>query len=171
MENSSLKKIQAIFMDVDGVLTNGKIILGTNNTELKEFNVKDGLAITIAKKQGLKIGFITSRTSEVVERRGRELGVDFLFQGVTDKLLKLKEIGSSKNISLENICYIGDDLPDLDALLAVGFSATVSDACEEVNSRVAFVSTKKGGEGAVREIIETILKAQDKWIANKSPGV
>lgn len=167
MENSSLKKIQAIFMDVDGVLTNGKIILGTNNIELKEFNVKDGLAITMAKRQELKVGFITSRTSEVVERRGQELGVDFLFQGVTDKLLKLKEISSSENIPLQNICYIGDDLPDLDALLAVGFSATVSDACEEVKSRVAFVSTKNGGEGAVREIIEIILKAQNNWKINE----
>ena len=162
-KEDNLKKIQAIMMDVDGVLTDAKIILGSNNIELKAFNVRDGLAITIASKCGLKIGFITGRTSDVVGVRGEDLKVDYIYQGVTDKLSKLKEIASDEEIPLENICYIGDDLVDIKLLNAVGFSATVADAPEEVRSCVSFISSKKGGDGAVREIIEYILKAQGKW--------
>lgn len=162
MKKDNLERIQAIMMDVDGVLTDAKIILGSN-IELKVFNVRDGLAIAVAKKCGLKTGFITSRVSDAVERRGKELDVDYIYQGVKDKLSKLNEIISKEGISLENVCYVGDDLVDIEVLNAVGFSATVADAPEEVKSCASFVSSKKGGEGAVREIIEHILKAQSKW--------
>lgn len=161
--NSNLKDISAIIMDVDGILTDGKIILGSGNIELKSFHVRDGMAINIARNCGMKIGFITSRTSEVVKNRSEELKIDYLFQGVRNKLSKLLEISSSENIPLENICYIGDDIPDIPALRRVGFAATVSDAPDEVKSSVSYVSKNKGGMEAVRDIIQYILISQGKW--------
>lgn len=162
-KNYNINDICAIIMDVDGVLTDGKIILGSGNAEFKAFNVRDGMAIDIARKCGMKIGFMTSRTSEVVGKRGKELKIDYLFQGVRNKLSKLMEISSSENIPLEKICYIGDDIGDIPVLKRVGFAATVSDAPEEVKSRVSYVSKNKGGMEAVRDIIQYILTAQNKW--------
>ena len=150
-------------MDVDGVLTDGKIILGNGNIELKAFNVRDGLAISLASKNGLKTAFITSRISEAVTRRGKELKVDYLRQGATNKLDELNKIVAHAKITLDEVCYIGDDLIDIELLKVVGFSATVVDAPKEVKSCVSFVSNKQGGEGAVREIIELILKTRGNW--------
>lgn len=162
-KNFNLNDIRAIIMDVDGILTDGKIILGSGTIELKAFHVRDGMAITIARKCGMKIGFITSRTSEVVEKRGKELKIDYLCQGVRNKLSKLVEISSSENIPLEKICYIGDDIGDIPVLKRVGFAATVSDAPEEVKSCAAYVSKNNGGMEAARDIIQYILIAQNKW--------
>jgi 3-deoxy-D-manno-octulosonate 8-phosphate phosphatase (KDO 8-P phosphatase) len=167
MGKGELKDIRAIVMDVDGVLTDGKIILGSNGTEMKSFNVRDGFAITAARRHGIKIGFITSRKSEAVEMRGRELGVDYLFQGVDEKLGKLAEICSSEGITMREVCYIGDDLIDIPPLEKAGFPATVADAPEEVRSHASFISSKKGGDGAVREIIEHILKGQGRWAGKR----
>ena len=150
-------------MDVDGVLTDGKIILGNRTLELKAFNVRDGMAINIAHKCGMKIGFITGRTSEAVEKRSKELKVDYLFQGVKNKLYKLIEISSSENIPLEKTCYIGDDITDIPVLRRVEFSATVADAPEEVKSCVSYISKNNGGNGAVHDIIRHILTVQKKW--------
>lgn len=162
-KNYSLNDIRAIIMDVDGILTDGKIILGSGNTEFKAFHVRDGMAINIARKCGMKIGFITSRTSEVVQKRSEELKIHYLFQGVKNKLSKLIEISSSENIPLEEICYIGDDIGDIPILKRVGFAATTCDAPEEVKSFVNYVSKNKGGMEAVRDIIQYILIAQNKW--------
>ena len=162
-QESNLKNIRAIIMDVDGVLTDGRIILGSGNAELKSFNIRDGMAITIARRCGVKIGFITSRTSEAVERRAKELQIDYLCQGVRDKLAKLKEISQSENIPLKSICFIGDDIIDIPILRRVGFSATVLDAPDEVKSCVSYVSQNRGGKEAVRDIIRHILVSQDKW--------
>lgn len=158
-----MKNIRAIILDVDGVLTDGKIILGGGNAELKSFHVQDGMAITIARNCGIKIGFVTNRTSEATEKRAKELKINYLFQGVKDKLSKLREISRSENIPLKNICYVGDDITDIPALQRVGFSATVFDAPKEIKSRVSYVSKNRGGNGAVRDIIETILTCQGKW--------
>jgi len=162
-QNDNLNNIRAIIMDVDGVLTDGMIILGSGNAELKAFHVRDGMAIIIARRCGIKIGFITGRTSEVVQRRGEELQIDYLFQGTRDKLSKLMEISISKNMPLENICYIGDDIIDIPILKRVGFSATVLDAPDEVKSCVSYVSKNRGGREAVRDIIIHILVKQGKW--------
>ena len=162
-KNKDLNDIRAIIMDVDGVLTDGSVLLGNSDTELKSFNIRDGMAITIARRAGIKIGFITSRNSEAVQRRGEELEVDYLFQGVRDKLTRLRELSNSENIPLESICYIGDDIIDIPVLRKAGFSATVSDAPDEVKSCVSFISQNKGGREAVREIIRHILVSQDKW--------
>lgn len=162
-QRSDMNDIQAIIMDVDGVLSDGMVILGDGKTELKSFNVRDGMAITIARRCGIKIGFITSRTSEAVQRRGEELQIDYLLQGVRDKLIKLMELSASEKIPLKNICYIGDDIIDIPALKRVGFSATVLDAPDEVKYWVSYVSKNKGGREAVRDIIRHILVRQGRW--------
>ncbi len=162
-KKSRIKDIEAVFMDVDGVLTNGMIILGGKDLELKCFHVRDGMAITIARQCGMKIGFITSRSSDIVKRRGEELGVDYIFQGIHDKVAKLREISNSQNIPLNRICYVGDDINDIPVLRKVGFSATVYDAPAEVKSSVDYISCNRGGSEAVRDIIQQILTAQGKW--------
>lgn len=162
-EKNGLNDIRAIFMDVDGVLTDGGIIIGSGGVELKSFHVRDGMAINIARRTGMTIGFLTSRTSDVVKRRAEELNIDYLFQSVNNKLSKLMEISSSENIPLKDICYIGDDIIDIPILRRVGFSATVSDAPDEVKNCVSYISEKKGGIEAVRDIIQYVLIAQNKW--------
>jgi 3-deoxy-D-manno-octulosonate 8-phosphate phosphatase (KDO 8-P phosphatase) len=150
-------------MDVDGVLTDGTVFLGNGNTELKSFNVRDGMAISIAHKSGIKIGFLTSRKSEAVEKRGEELKIEYLCQGVRDKLSKVKEISRSEGVSLGQICYIGDDIIDIPVLKKVGFAATVADAPEEVKAHVNYISVNKGGHEAVRDIIQHIMTRQNSW--------
>lgn len=146
-------------MDVDGVLTDGRIILGKNE-ELKFFNAHDGMGITLAKKSGMKIGIITSRTSKAVERRAEELEMDYIIQGNKNKLESLNKILKVENIDYQNVCYIGDDIIDIPLLRKVGFSATVNDAPEYVKSEASYISDKPGGRGAVRDIIEYILKCK-----------
>jgi 3-deoxy-D-manno-octulosonate 8-phosphate phosphatase (KDO 8-P phosphatase) len=174
----ALEDIRAIILDVDGVLTDGRITLGSGDIELKSFHVQDGMAINIARRCGIKIGFVTERTSEAVEKRARELKVDYLFQGVKDKSLKLMKISESEKIPLKKFCYVGDDITDIPALQLVGFPATVADAPKEVRSCVSYVSKKCGGQGAVRDIIQHILTCQGKWkktissmIKHKNPTI
>jgi YrbI family 3-deoxy-D-manno-octulosonate 8-phosphate phosphatase len=169
-EITKLKKIKAIFTDVDGVLTDGKIILGnhppiyaSSPIELKSFHVHDGMAITLAKRCNIIIGFITSRSSEVVNRRAEELHVDYLFQGAKNKAVYIKRICEDKGLTPDEVCFIGDDITDIPAFRIVGFSATVLDAPEEVKSHVDFISLKNGGQGAVRDIIRHIMLAQNVW--------
>ena len=168
-------------MDVDGVLTDGRIVLG-NDDELKFFDVRDGMGITLAKRSGMKVGIITSRTSEAVEKRAKELNMDYIFQGNEIKLKSLDEIIESENMDYQNICYIGDDIVDIPLFRKVGFSATVNDAPEYVKSEVSYVSNKLGGRGAVRDIIEYILKCNgtlnaiieemvNDWSENNMVGV
>lgn len=164
MKLKNLNDIRAVFMDVDGVLTDGMIALG-NAGEMKSFNVRDGMAITIALRCGLKIGFITSRTSESVKKRADELKIHILVQGSHNKLSDIRKISTSENIPLREICYIGDDIVDIPALKTVGFSATVSDAPDEVRECVTYIAKKPGGHEAVRDIIRHILIAQGKWSA------
>lgn len=152
-----MENIKIIIMDVDGVLTDGRIVLGKDE-ELKFYDVRDGMGIALAKRNGLKVGIITSRVSESVERRARELALDYTIQGSQNKLMSLNEILQKENIDYHNICYIGDDIVDIPLLRLVGFSATVKDAPDYIKSDVSYVSAKPGGRGAVRDIIEYILK-------------
>jgi 3-deoxy-D-manno-octulosonate 8-phosphate phosphatase (KDO 8-P phosphatase) len=154
-----MQQIKLIVMDVDGVLTDGRIILGKEE-ELKFFGVRDGMGITIAKRSGLKVGIITSRTSEAVERRAKELKMDYIIQGCENKLETLNEILKIENLGYQNVCYIGDDIIDIPLFRKVGFSATVNDAPDIVKSEVSYVSNKAGGRGAVRDIIEYVLKCK-----------
>jgi 3-deoxy-D-manno-octulosonate 8-phosphate phosphatase (KDO 8-P phosphatase) len=157
-----LTKIKMILMDVDGVMTDGKIVFTSAGEELKEFNIKDGMAITMAHMTDLKTGIITGRESQIVQRRAEELKYDVIVQGTTNKIEQYGKIKKQFDLSDEQICYIGDDLPDMAILKKAGFSVTVADAVEDVKNICDFTTICKGGEGAVRETIEKILEAQGK---------
>ncbi|MEM0492467.1 MAG: HAD-IIIA family hydrolase [Candidatus Thermoplasmatota archaeon] len=155
----NLKAVKLVIMDVDGVLTDGRIILGEEE-ELKFFDVRDGMGITLAKKSGLKIGIITGRRSIAVKRRCKELDIDYLIQGSKNKLKSLDNIIEKEKIQYKNVCYIGDDIIDVPIFKKVGFSATVNDAPDYIKPMVSYISSKPGGRGAVRDIIEYILREQ-----------
>jgi 3-deoxy-D-manno-octulosonate 8-phosphate phosphatase (KDO 8-P phosphatase) len=152
--------IKLIVLDVDGVLTDGKLYIGSDGVEYKNFHVKDGMGISLARYCGLKVAIITGRKSKSVYIRSKELNVDFVFQGITNKFEVIKEIIASLNIDLENVFYMGDDINDLPVINVIGYSATPSDGVEIVRKSVDFVSHYKGGSGAVREAIEHILSLQ-----------
>lgn len=153
-------KIKLLILDVDGVLTDGSLYIGLNGEFLKVFNAQDGMGIFLWHKAEKKTAIITARTSKIVEERAKELQIEVLCQGTHDKLEVYQEIKEKLALKDEEIAYIGDDLIDLPVLRRVGFSATVKDAPLEVQEVAMYVSTKEGGKGAVREIIEYILKGQ-----------
>ncbi len=150
--------IELIVIDVDGCLTDGSIIYTSNGDEIKAFNVKDGLAIASWIRLGKKAAIITGRNSPVVEKRAKELKISHLYQGVKDKKAKLDEIVRQEKLSYENVAVIGDDLNDYGMLKEAGISFTPSDGSTYIKNIVNVVLTKKGGEGAVREMIEYIIK-------------
>lgn len=155
--------IKLVVLDVDGTLTDGKLYIDNMGNEMKAFDVKDGLAISQAVKQGIKFAIITGKTSKIVERRGTELGIQDIIQGSSDKVGDLKKILEKYNFTFEDTAYIGDDLIDLKAMSLCGFSACPKDSVEEIIKISDFVSSKNGGCGAVREILEYILKKQNLW--------
>ncbi|HIC44565.1 MAG TPA: HAD family hydrolase [Sulfurimonas sp.] len=150
--------IDLLVFDVDGCLTNGQISYSENGDEIKSFNVKDGLAISSWIRLGKKAAIITGRRSKIVERRAKELGINYLFQGVHNKLEVLEGICKDEGISLENVAAIGDDLNDYNMLKSVGYSFTPADGSEYIRELSKVVLYAKGGEGAVREMIESIIK-------------
>lgn len=155
-----LSQIKLLAMDVDGVLTDGKLYYSEQGELLKTFSIKDGLGIKLLRDCGVEPAIITGRRSRMVELRAGELGINTVIQGREDKLTALKELGESNAYNLDQIAYIGDDLPDLSAIVSCGFGATVADACQEVKSRADWISQYNGGEAAVRELAELILRAQ-----------
>lgn len=167
------KDIKVICLDVDGTLTNGQIYISNDGAESKSFNVKDGMAIAQAIKKEFLVVIITGRTSKIVDIRAKELGIIEIHQGIHKKLETLLQILDKYNYSLENVAYIGDDINDLILVDKVKFFACPKDACNEVTEKSQFVSAKNGGEGAVREVIELILKENNYWesIINNYVGV
>lgn len=163
MNSKKIKKTKLLLLDVDGVLTDGSIILGEPNRELKIFNIKDGLGIKLAQAGGIEIGIITGRTSEAVKKRADELAIKILYQGQQDKLTAYEQIKNNLGLKDEQIAYIGDDLNDLKLLQKVGLSIAVNDACDEIKAEAGYITKTLGGKGAVREVIELILKSQGKW--------
>ncbi len=159
------KKIRLLAMDVDGVLTGGEIIVLESGEEVKMWNAKDRLVLAVIRdvKPGLVPAWITGRSSKNVAWSAKDLGVPHLIQGSTDKLADLKKILGETGITLPEVGYIGDDLIDLPVLRAVGFSSCPADATPDVKKNVHYVSPLGGGKGAVRDVIEFILKAQKKW--------
>ncbi|WP_338767624.1 HAD-IIIA family hydrolase [Bernardetia sp. ABR2-2B] len=160
-----IQEIKIILTDVDGVLTDSKIIYDDNFLEYKNFNVKDGFIIKPLQKLGFKVGVITGRDSPVVKKRCQELGFDFHYHGKggTDaKLETFAAILKENNVKPENIAYIGDDWIDLPILMRCGLSAAPKDAMKEVTERVDYVTERKGGEGALREFAQLILEGQEK---------
>ncbi len=157
------KKIRWIFLDVDGVLTDGRITYDSRGEELKTFYARDGHGIKLAQRVGIRFALITGRKSEIVHRRALELGIEEVHQGALDKLSAYREITGRLQLSDEEIAYLGDDLIDLPVLRRVGLPAVVADADPETLGQADLILTQPGGRGAVREFIELILKAQDKW--------
>ena len=155
--------IKLVLLDVDGTLTDGGIYRGNNGEELKRFNVKDGYAIVNAQKLGIEFGIITGRKSELVEIRSNELKIKYLYQGISEKTVILKEIMQKTGLKKEEIAYMGDDLNDILIMKQSGLTGTPKDAADEVIQIADFVSEKNGGSGAVREFVEYILKKDGKW--------
>jgi 3-deoxy-D-manno-octulosonate 8-phosphate phosphatase (KDO 8-P phosphatase) len=154
--------IKLLVFDIDGTLTDGKITYDANGVETKSFDVKDGAAIEAwNKKFGFKSAFITGRKSEIVKRRGEELGVSYIYQGVGDKCLVLEEILKSEGLAFSQVAAIGDDLNDMKMLSLVKLSFCPNDATDDLKEIVNVVSKKNGGNGAAREMIEYVLKSQD----------
>jgi len=156
-------RIRLFLMDVDGVLTDGGIVYDANGLESKRFHVRDGHGIKMLDRAGVRVGIITGRTSEVVEVRARELGIHILRQGAHDKAAALREVLREQGVPPEDTAYVGDDIVDVPVLRMVGFSAAPCDAEQYVLDTVDFVSSRPGGMGAVREIIEFVLKANGSW--------
>ena len=158
-----LKKIRLIILDVDGVLTDGRITFGSQELEIKSFDVRDGHGIKIAKRCGLELAFVTGRTSEVVPRRAEELGIDKVYQKVWDKKPVLMELMESLSLQPEQVAAVGDDVVDIPLFRRVGVGFTVPEAPSEVLAAASYVTRHRGGYGAVREVIEMILRAQGMW--------
>lgn len=155
--------IKLILLDVDGTLTDGGIYRGNEGEELKKFNVKDGYAIVTAQKLGMEFGIITGKKSKLVEVRAEELKIKYLYQGISQKTEILEEIIEKTALRKNEIAYMGDDLNDIRIMKCVGIKRAPSDAVPEILEIADFVSGKKGGEGAVREFIEYIVKREGNW--------
>lgn len=160
---SKAASIKLILFDVDGVLTDGRIIIDDNGFETKQFHVRDGFAIHAAMRFGLNVGIITGRMSRCLNLRMQELGVTLVHQGTKDKAVAFETLCQQAGVLPEDAAYMGDDLVDLPALLKCGYPMSVADGVEEVKQAAAFVTTAPGGHAAAREAIEHILKAQHKW--------
>jgi YrbI family 3-deoxy-D-manno-octulosonate 8-phosphate phosphatase len=155
-----LQSIRLVATDVDGVLTDAGMYYTESGDELKKFNTRDGMGIKLLQKAGLITAIVTQERTKLVARRADKLAIPELHQGVMDKLSCLRELARKYGLTLEEIAYIGDDVNDLEALQAAGFSAAPADALPPILKAVQYVCQKKGGEGAVREIADLILAAQ-----------
>lgn len=155
--------IELILSDVDGVLTDGRVIYNNQGIETKSFYIRDGMGIKLWQKAGYRFGVLTQRSSQVVKLRSAELDIAIVRQGAQDKLATLGELLEDLGLTMEQACYIGDDLPDLPAVRAVGLGVAVADACPELRDAAAYITQTPGGFGAVRETVEMILKQQGRW--------
>ena len=158
----SAQKIKLLLLDVDGVLTDGRLYYGNSGEELKAFDIQDGLGIKLLQSAGIKVGIITGRSSDLVKRRAKELSIDPVIQGREDKLTALNELLKDMNFNIEEIAFVGDDLPDLAVFRRVGLGITPANGNHILASQALWQTKKSGGNGAVREIAELILIAQGK---------
>ena len=152
--------IRLLVLDVDGVLTDGKLYYGGDGVELKAFNIQDGLGLRLLRASGVEVAIITGRTSRAVELRAQNLGVAQLFQGVSDKLAVFEQLLARMQLDSSATAAMGDDLPDLPVLRRCGFAACVPEAPALVRSHAHYVTERKGGCGAVREVCELLMSAQ-----------
>jgi 3-deoxy-D-manno-octulosonate 8-phosphate phosphatase (KDO 8-P phosphatase) len=156
-------KIRLILLDSDGVLTDGGITLCSDGCEIRSFHVHDGFGIRLARQAGLTLGIISGRASPVLEKRAAELGITEVHQRVLDKAGRLDDMLERFDMTAEEVCFIGDDLIDLAVMQRVGFAAAPSDAQPAVKEAAHYVAEHGGGKGAVREVIEIVLRASGKW--------
>ncbi len=163
------ESIQLILSDVDGVLTDGRIIYDNAGVETKVFHVRDGVGIKLWQKSGFAFGIVTSRNSQVVRVRAAELGVTHVRQGFEEKLPAALELMKAAGVELHQVCYIGDDLPDLPVMRRVGLAVAPADAAADVRQAAHWVLRSAGGAGCVRELIERLLKAKSRWEEHTQP--
>lgn len=157
------QQIQLVALDVDGVMSDGSVIYSSSGDELKAFNIKDGLGIKLLQRVGIEVAIITGRSSALLERRARELGIETLIQGREDKRTALLELAQSRGLEPEQLAYMGDDLPDLAAIRIAGIGACPADAIEAVRDAADWVATTPGGRGAVREFAQFLLHNRGEW--------
>lgn len=158
-----LKNIKAIVLDVDGVLTDGSVVLMPDGEQVRTMNIKDGYALQLAVKKGIKVAIITGGKSESVKTRLNGLGITDVYLGINDKEDAVLDFISSYDLKLAEVMYMGDDMPDYLPMKKVGIAACPADAVQEIKQICIYQSQKKGGEGCVRDIIEQVMKVQGKW--------
>ena len=163
LKNAS--RIKLLLLDVDGVLTDGKVLIHSDGSESKQFDIRDGTGLVWAQRVGLGVGILSARTSAATTHRAAQLGIPLVRQGDASKLQGYDEIRRQQGLGDSDIAYLGDDLLDLPLVERVGFSACPADAVREVRARVDYVCRARGGQGAAREVVEVILKAQGRWTA------
>ena len=161
--NQRAAAVTLVVLDVDGVMTDGGLFYGPAGEAMKRFDVKDGHALVMARLSGLPAAILTARTSAIVELRGKELGLVAVVQGKRDKGQGLRELLAQLNVAPEACAYMGDDLNDLAPMALVGLPACPADAAPEVRQQALFISTRPGGHGAVRELVELVLRATGRW--------
>jgi 3-deoxy-D-manno-octulosonate 8-phosphate phosphatase (KDO 8-P phosphatase) len=160
---AGLTDIQMLVLDVDGVLTDGRLIVNSDGSESKAFHTHDGHGIRLWQRAGLKVAFLSGRASEATNRRAEQLGVKHVLQDCHHKLDAMKELLGHVHLSPQEVAYVGDDLPDLPVIRYVGFGVAVANAVAEVKQHADYVTSRLGGSGAVREVIEHILKNTGRW--------
>ena len=158
-----LKKIKLLILDVDGVMTDGRIIFDSNGVESKFFNVKDGHGIKMLQRTGIEVGIISGRESQVVANRAVELGIAQVYQKSLDKLVPYRQMLEATGLADEQVAFMGDDVIDIPLLKRVGFASAPADAVAEVIPFAHFVAKNRGGWGAVRELCDLIIKGQGNW--------
>jgi len=157
------RRINLLLMDCDGVLTDGRLWLTSDGDEQKAFHARDGQGISLLHRAGLRTGIITGRTSSAVDRRAQDLKMSYVRQYAKDKIKALDEILADAGVARDECAYIGDDVADIPVMRRVGFAVAVSDAVEETKQAAHYLTELKGGQGAVREACDLILKAQGRW--------
>ncbi len=155
--------IRLLLTDVDGVLTDGGMTFDEDGRELKTFNVRDGLGVKLFQRAGGKVGIVTGRSSQVVAYRANDLGIAIIHQGVREKLPIVQQIAAAEGVPLAEVAFIGDDLPDLTSIEAVGLGVAVADAASELIAAADYVTRAPGGRGAFREVVEKLLKESGRW--------
>ena len=157
------RRVKLILFDVDGVLTDGKLLLHADGSESKQYDIKDGTGIVLAQRAGIRVGFLSARMSAATQQRATQLGVTLVHQGIRSKLETYEQIAGELRLDDEQIAYMGDDVLDLGVLARVGLAAAPADAVAQVRSRVHWTSDASGGNGAARQFVELILGAQGRW--------
>lgn len=166
MENfkSKLPQIKAFIFDVDGVLTNGSVTLMPDGDQVRIMNIKDGYALQLAIKKGYKVAIISGGHSEMVRKRLNGLGITDVYLGSHTKMIQYEEFLMQYDLRAEQVLYMGDDIPDYEVMRQVGVPTCPKDSAPEIKNICIYISDKNGGKGAVRDVIEQVLKVQDKWM-------
>lgn len=161
--NSKAKKIKLLMLDVDGVLTDGRIVYDSHGRDMKFFDVHDGLGVYLLRLMGIKTVLVTAKNSGVLKHRAKDMLIEEIYKDIFPKSKVLKLAQKRFNVKSEEICFVGDDLVDYSIMRECGLAVAVSNACKEIKDVAHYVTKKSGGRGAVREVVEILLKAQGKW--------